>query len=268
MDASKKSPAFQFYPKDFLSDEKQIRMSLAAVGIYMRLLCHCWNEGSLPSDAPALARLSGATTRQLRALWPSISPCFQTTPDGRLVNARLNRERTKQTLFSSAQRSRIEFRWRSDQKAKAPESFENSSMSDADGEIRYPSGNTKAGNTKAPYYSSSSSSSSSAIKNKYTPPANLSVSQEIAEKAARFLERYVLVYAEERRGAHFALKPVLHFQTACELVQGWPDLSRLELMLRTFCKLPASEKMAWPGTPAQFKHLAPSIDARLRQAGV
>lgn len=260
MDASKKSPAFQFYPKDFLSDEKQIRMSLPAVGIYMRLLCHCWNEGSLPSDAPALARLAGATTRQLRALWPSISPCFQTTPDGRLVNARLNRERTKQTVFRSAQRSRIETRWRSDQTAKAPKSPENPHVSDAEPEIRYPSGNTKA-----PYYSSSSSSS--AIKNKYTPPANLSVSQEIAEKAARFLERYVLVYAEERRGAHFALKPVLHFQTACELVQGWPDLTRLELMLRTFCKLPASEKMAWPGTPAQFKHLAPSIDARLRQAG-
>ena len=94
------------------------------------------------------------------------------------------------------------------------------------------------------------------------------MSQDITEKAGQFLRRYQAIYAEERRGAHFPLKPVLHFQTACELVQGWPDLARLELMLRTFCKLPASEKMAWPGTPAQFKHLAPSIDARLRQAGV
>jgi uncharacterized protein YdaU (DUF1376 family) len=259
--ASEKSPAFQFYPKDFLSDEKQIRMSLAAVGIYMRLLCHCWNEGSLPSDAPALARLSGATTRQLRALWPSISPCFQTTEDGRLVNRRLELERAKQITFRSTQQQRSAARWRSDQKAKAPKSLENPPVSDAEPEIRHASGNPNV-----PQCSSSSSSSSS--KYKYTPPANLSVSQEIAEKAARFLERYVLVYAEERRGAHFALKPVLHFQTACELVQGWPDLPRLELMLRTFCKLPASEKMAWPGTPAQFKHLAPSIDARLRQAGV
>lgn len=99
------------------------------------------------------------------------------------------------------------------------------------------------------------------------PPANLSVSDDVAEKAGRFLERYQTVYAEERRGAHFQLKPVLHYQTACELVQGWPDLERLELMFRTFCKLPPSEKMAWPGTPAQFLHLAPSIDAKLRAVG-
>lgn len=99
-------------------------------------------------------------------------------------------------------------------------------------------------------------------------PRDVFVAEELAEKAGKFLASYQRIYAEERNGAHFPLKPVLHFQTACELVQGWPDLARLELMLRTFCKLPASEKMAWPGTPAQFKHLAPSIDARLRQAGV
>ena len=96
----------------------------------------------------------------------------------------------------------------------------------------------------------------------------LSVSDDVADKAGQFLERYPEIYAEERRGAHFQLKPVLHFQTACELVQGWPDLKRLELMFRTFCQLPTSEKMAWPGTPAQFLHLAPEIDVRLRQAGV
>ena len=92
--------------------------------------------------------------------------------------------------------------------------------------------------------------------------------EDISEKAGKFLASYQRIYAEERNGAHFPLKPVLHFHTACELVQGWPDLVRLELMFRTFCKLPSSEKMAWPGTPAQFKHLAPAIDARLRQAGV
>lgn len=104
-------------------------------------------------------------------------------------------------------------------------------------------------------------------KKKIAPPANLSVLPEIAEKAGRFLERYPEIYAEERRGAHFQLKPVLHYMAACELVQGWPDEKRLELMFRTFCQLPTSEKMAWPGTPAQFLHLAPEIDVRLRQAG-
>jgi uncharacterized protein YdaU (DUF1376 family) len=100
---SEKSPAFQFYPKDFLSDEKQIRMSLPAVGIYMRLICHCWNEGSLPADAVSLARLSGATGRQIRELWPSIGPCFRTTEDGRLIHPRLEREREKQQVYRRRQ---------------------------------------------------------------------------------------------------------------------------------------------------------------------
>lgn len=101
----------------------------------------------------------------------------------------------------------------------------------------------------------------------YRDHERLSVSDEVKMKAGRFLDRYVEIYAEERRGAHFHLKPVLHFMTACELVQGWPDERRLELMARTFFQLPTSEKMAWPGTPAQFLHLAPEIDVRLRQAG-
>jgi uncharacterized protein YdaU (DUF1376 family) len=257
-----KSPAFQFYPKDFLSDERQIQMPLPAVGIYIRLLCHCWNEGSLPVDPVALARLAGAGLRQFKAWWPSIQPCFQVNADGRLVNTRLDRERDSQQRFRSSQSHRGAARWRHNENTKVSKSLENLQKPDAAALIRH--SRIDAG----PQCSSSSSSSSKEqIQIQPAAPANLSVSDEIAEKAGRFLAKYPIIYAEERRGAHFPLKPVLHFHVACELVQGWPDLDRLELMLRTFCKLPASEKMAWPGTPAQFKHLAPSIDARLRQAG-
>lgn len=106
-----KSPAFQFYPKDFLSDENQIRMSLAAVGIYTRLMCHCWNGGSLPTDPKALAQLSGATLRQLNDLWPSIAPCFRESPDGRLIHPRLERERDKQAKYSRRQTDAATSRW-------------------------------------------------------------------------------------------------------------------------------------------------------------
>jgi uncharacterized protein YdaU (DUF1376 family) len=258
-----KSPAFQFYPKDFLSDEKQIQMSLAAVGIYIRLLCHCWNEGSLPADPVSLARLAGAGKKEFRTAWPSIQSCFQTTPEGRLVNPRMDRDRVSQTRFRSSQSRRAEARWAGEITTKVSKSLDNFQKPDAVASIRH------YRNDAGPQCSSSSSSSSKEqIQIQPAAPANLSVSDEIADKAGRFLAKYPVIYAEERRGAHFPLKPVLHFHVACELVQGWPDLDRLELMLRTFCKLPASEKMAWPGTPAQFKHLAPSIDARLRQAGV
>jgi len=246
MDESRKRPAFQFYPKDFLSDEKQIRMSLAAVGIYVRLLSHCWIEASLPSDERALARLAGATLRELRLAWPSIAPCFVMNANGRLENPRLVRERESQTRFHTKQNST----GGGENPTKVLESLGNSP-------IRGPSSS-----------SSASSSASAEQKTKSAgAPAHIFVDEEIAEKAGKFLASYQRIYAEERNGAHFPLKPVLHFHTACELVQGWPDRARLELMFRTFCKLPASEKMAWPGTPAQFKHLAPSIDARLRQAG-
>ena len=255
MDESRKSPAFQFYPKDFLSDEKQIRMSSSAVGIYVRLLCHCWIEQSLPSDERALAQLSGAPLRELRAAWPSIAPCFEMNASGRLENPRLVRERDSQDRFHMKQSRRAKKRWGGGVPAKVPESFAKTTELDAN----------------ALHCSSSSSSSSSAEQKtkraRADAPAHFFVAEEIEEKAGKFLANYQAIYAEERNGAHFPLKPVLHFHTACELVQGWPDLARLELMFRTFCKLPASEKMAWPGTPAQFKHLAPSIDARLRQAG-
>ncbi len=117
-DSNNRSPAFQFYPKDFLSDEKQISMSLAAVGIYMRLICHCWNEGSLPADPGVLARLSGATKRQIAELWPSIAPCFKTNEDGRLIHPRLEREREKQQTFRQRQSDRATARWDTDRRLK------------------------------------------------------------------------------------------------------------------------------------------------------
>jgi hypothetical protein len=40
--AREQSPAFQFYPQDFLSDDKVMAMNAAARGVYIVLLCHCW----------------------------------------------------------------------------------------------------------------------------------------------------------------------------------------------------------------------------------
>ncbi len=99
----KKSPAFQFYPKDFLSDEKQMVMELAEAGAYVRLMCVCWKEGSIPADLRRLAKLCGApSTRRMRTLWPAIEPCFREHPDDatRLIHPRLEEEREKQENFT------------------------------------------------------------------------------------------------------------------------------------------------------------------------
>ena len=52
-----KSPAFQFYPADFLSDSKVILMSNEEVGCYIKLICHGWLEGSIPSNIEGIALL-------------------------------------------------------------------------------------------------------------------------------------------------------------------------------------------------------------------
>jgi uncharacterized protein YdaU (DUF1376 family) len=54
-------PAFQFYPREFLSSQAVELMEPAALGGYIRLLCHAWiseNPGHLPDDDQAMAGLS------------------------------------------------------------------------------------------------------------------------------------------------------------------------------------------------------------------
>lgn len=93
-----KSPAFQFYPSDFLSDENVAVMSNQEVGCYMKLMCYCWREGSIPSDISKLARLCGEDSSAMAKLWLSIELCFTEDPEntGRLIHPRLEEEREKQ----------------------------------------------------------------------------------------------------------------------------------------------------------------------------
>ena len=56
-----KSPAFQFYPKDFLSDVNVQLMTAEQVGAYMLLLANAWiqdDQGTLPNNDKVLAKLS------------------------------------------------------------------------------------------------------------------------------------------------------------------------------------------------------------------
>lgn len=99
-----RSPAFQFYAGDFLSDGRQIVMELAEVGAYIRLICACWKEGHIPDDVRKLAKLAGCTVEEMRAVWPAVGPCFEPDPafKGFLVHPRLEKERKKQVAFKEA----------------------------------------------------------------------------------------------------------------------------------------------------------------------
>ena len=56
-DAVNKSPAFQFYPKDFISDLNVQMMTMEERGVYITLLCSAWIEGQVPDDIIILKRL-------------------------------------------------------------------------------------------------------------------------------------------------------------------------------------------------------------------
>jgi uncharacterized protein YdaU (DUF1376 family) len=100
-----RAPAFQFYPKDFLTDEKVVRMSNTEVGIYTRLLCYCWLEGSLPLETDALAHMARMQGKQFTKLWENspLRTCFQVGDDGRLHHKRLDVERDKQEHYRRRQ---------------------------------------------------------------------------------------------------------------------------------------------------------------------
>lgn len=90
-----KSPAFQWYPTDYLGSQRVAMMTLEEEGAYCRLLWYCWQHGSIPSEPPLVARLIGKGCTELIA--EAILPMFEVVlSDGRLSHDRLEQERTKQ----------------------------------------------------------------------------------------------------------------------------------------------------------------------------
>jgi len=99
-----KSPAFQFYPSDWLGSQRVSMMTLEEEGAYIRLLAYCWQHGSVPADPEAVARLigKGASTtlasRVLTMFQPPLQPPLVAPLSGGnvLVHERLEEERSKQ----------------------------------------------------------------------------------------------------------------------------------------------------------------------------
>jgi len=119
-----KSPAYQWYPRDFLSDALVAAMTLEQEGCYRRLLDVAWLEGGLPGDPDLLWRLAKAPSRAYfeRKLWPIISrkfryktvqvrTCGKVIRTGTWSNPRLERERAKQKNLSSVRQLAAEWRW-------------------------------------------------------------------------------------------------------------------------------------------------------------
>jgi uncharacterized protein YdaU (DUF1376 family) len=106
--SKKRSPAFQFYPGDWLSSSKIAVMTPAEEGAYIRLLCHAWNDPhcSLPDDDEQLAIFSRLGEGWFNGGSTKIRACFQRHPKmhERIFNLRLLLERKKQLAWSRKSR--------------------------------------------------------------------------------------------------------------------------------------------------------------------
>jgi len=93
-----KSPAFQFYPEAYLSDANTIVMTAEQDGHYLRLLCLCWLEGSIPANIEDLKPLLKITSTNIEQALKGVLRCFHPDPDdpSRLRHKRLDKERLKQ----------------------------------------------------------------------------------------------------------------------------------------------------------------------------
>ena len=92
-------PYFRLYAAELLADENTAAFNVAELGAWLRLVCSCWVNGSIPDDPKRLAGLMHTSEEAGAELWLSISDRFAPHPtqEGRLVSRRLERERTEAT---------------------------------------------------------------------------------------------------------------------------------------------------------------------------
>ena len=104
-----RSPAFQFYPKDWLDFRVQ-RMSLAAQGAYLKILCYMWADSkdqcSLEDNDELIPRALGTSQETWMRLKTEIQhesdPIFK-KENGLLISERLREEALKQKKYRKLQ---------------------------------------------------------------------------------------------------------------------------------------------------------------------
>jgi uncharacterized protein YdaU (DUF1376 family) len=107
-----KSPAFQFYPQDFLVGTAML--SAEETGAYIRLLCYQWTNDGLPNDQVILARIAGCGGNAIASIWHKFGIC----DDGMIRNKRLDEIKNAQTEFRAKQKQNAEKRWKSGENHK------------------------------------------------------------------------------------------------------------------------------------------------------
>jgi len=90
--------SFPLNAEQWLTDERIQSMTLEEEGAYIRALCYCWREGSIPADLTLLSRLcKGASENVLGVVVERFiaHPVFA----DRLIHTDLENERTRQEMW-------------------------------------------------------------------------------------------------------------------------------------------------------------------------
>lgn len=251
-----KSPAFQFYPKDFLTDERVRLMCHTERGVYITLLCLCWLEHSLPQDLTVLARLVDIPALRFQKLWKNqLVHCFRIGDDDRLHHKRLDEERAKQDHFRRRQGDNGSKGGRPKKPTENPEpekveTQKNPSLSGSG----FPNKSSPISDLRSPVSDLQTAVSARAI-----------CEEDIGDRARELLEHYPEWFQRWRNGARTrVIHNTLEFQDACDLCRHWDDarLPKLAKIVLT------TDDPYISGTDRGFKIFAMKAswaDDRLRQ---
>jgi uncharacterized protein YdaU (DUF1376 family) len=105
------SPAFQFYPREWLSDFEIRALSDTQKGFFMDLMCHCWEVDGLPNDTKKMAAAMQRSHSSFLKLWSSGVSSLFTESSNKLTLKMLEREKVKQAARSEKAKSSATKRW-------------------------------------------------------------------------------------------------------------------------------------------------------------
>jgi uncharacterized protein YdaU (DUF1376 family) len=126
-----RAPAFQFYPKQWLGDDKVMGMDWDARAMHMHLMCIAWQQDppcTIPDDDAMMRRWLANPEN-----WPDLKAQILTAwklTDGRWSQAGLLAEFNKQTAFRESRKNGAKSRWSCNAHADAHAST-NSCINDA-----------------------------------------------------------------------------------------------------------------------------------------
>lgn len=99
-----KSPAFQWYPKDILTDMKYLMMTWEQRGIFRHLMDLQWIEGFLPDGPGEIAHMISYPDDKFETqIWNKIGHAFPINEDGKRRNPKIEEIRKKQNEYRNKQ---------------------------------------------------------------------------------------------------------------------------------------------------------------------